>query len=193
MTTWYYAREGQQFGPHTEEELKALLAAGKLASHELVWKAGMPSWAPANTVFAPPPPPAGGPPPVPPAPAGGWAQQPALGPGPQPAGPQQGQPPFGQPQYGQPHHGQPQYAPQYAQQYGGEPPKERVAYVLLGIFLGTFGVHNFYAGYVSKAVAQLLITIFLWWLLFIPVLAVWIWNIIEVITVTHDAKGVPFR
>ena len=30
---------------------------------------------------------------------------------------------------------------------------------LLGIFLGTFGVHNFYLGFTGKAVAQLLITI----------------------------------
>ena len=38
-------------------------------------------------------------------------------------------------------------------------PKSKIAGGLLGIFLGTFGVHNFYLGYTGKAIAQLLITI----------------------------------
>ncbi len=37
--------------------------------------------------------------------------------------------------------------------------KSKIAAGLLGIFLGAFGVHNFYLGYTGKAVAQLLITI----------------------------------
>ena len=37
--------------------------------------------------------------------------------------------------------------------------KSKLAGGLLGIFLGTFGVDNFYLGYTGKAVAQLLITI----------------------------------
>jgi TM2 domain-containing membrane protein YozV len=39
------------------------------------------------------------------------------------------------------------------------PPKSKIAAGLLGIFLGGFGVHNFYLGYAGKGVAQLLITI----------------------------------
>lgn len=88
-----------------------------------------------------------------------------------------------------PQYGQPSSAPAWAGQ--GEQ-KERVAYILLGVFLGGFGVHNFYAGYVGRAVAQLLITLFLFWLV-VPLIAVWIWTIVEVITVKADAKGVPFR
>ena len=38
-------------------------------------------------------------------------------------------------------------------------PKSKMAAGLLGIFLGGFGVHNFYLGYTGKAVAQLLITL----------------------------------
>lgn len=38
-------------------------------------------------------------------------------------------------------------------------PKSKIAAGLFGIFLGAFGVHNFYLGYTGKAVAQLLITI----------------------------------
>ena len=37
--------------------------------------------------------------------------------------------------------------------------KSKMAAGLLGIFLGQWGVHNFYLGYTGKAVAQLLITL----------------------------------
>lgn len=37
--------------------------------------------------------------------------------------------------------------------------KSKIAAGLLGIFLGAFGVHNFYLGYTSKAVIQLVCTI----------------------------------
>ena len=42
---------------------------------------------------------------------------------------------------------------------GSGQPKSKIAAGLLGIFLGCFGVHNFYLGYTGKAVAQLLITV----------------------------------
>lgn len=37
--------------------------------------------------------------------------------------------------------------------------KNKVVAGLLGIFLGGFGVHNFYLGYTGKAIVQLLITV----------------------------------
>ena len=37
--------------------------------------------------------------------------------------------------------------------------KSKIAAGLLGIFLGTFGIHNFYLGYKSKALTQLLLTV----------------------------------
>jgi len=74
---------------------------------------------------------------------------------------------------------------------GGMIPTSRVSFVLLGIFLGWLGVHNFVAGYTGKGVAQLAITILIGWFI-VPLLAVGIWNIVEVCTVTQDAKGVPF-
>jgi TM2 domain-containing membrane protein YozV len=73
------------------------------------------------------------------------------------------------------------------------PDKERVVYVLLAILL-PFGVNNFYAGYTNRAILQLVLAV--------PVgvvtcgissLAVWIWSIVEAITVTHDAKGRPMQ
>lgn len=69
--------------------------------------------------------------------------------------------------------------------------KKRVVYILLAIFLGNLGVHNFYAGYVGRGIAQLLISIFTAWLVF-PLVAVWLWAIIEACTVNQDASGEPF-
>lgn len=43
--------------------------------------------------------------------------------------------------------------------YGPMSDKSKVAAGLLGIFLGSFGVHNFYLGYTGKAIAQLVITL----------------------------------
>ena len=37
--------------------------------------------------------------------------------------------------------------------------KSKVVAGLFGIFLGVFGVHNFYLGYTDKAIAQLLISL----------------------------------
>ena len=67
----------------------------------------------------------------------------------------------------------------------------RVSYVLLAWFIGTLGIHNFYAGYSERGVAQLLITLLFGWL-FIPLIFVIIWNIFEMCTVTSDAKGTAF-
>ena len=62
---------------------------------------------------------------------------------------------------------------------------------MLGIFLGMLGIHNFYAGYGGKGVAQLLLTILTGWLI-VPLLAVWIWVIVEICTVSVDAQGNAF-
>lgn len=69
-------------------------------------------------------------------------------------------------------------------------PKSRLAYILLAIFLGGFGVHNFYAGYTQKAVIQLLLTLLLGWT-GIVALVVLVWIIIDIIKVTADSNGVP--
>src|SRR5436305_1615701 len=41
---------------------------------------------------------------------------------------------------------------------GSRSSKSRIAYILLGLFLGVWGVHNFYAGRTQQAVTQLLLT-----------------------------------
>ena len=62
--------------------------------------------------------------------------------------------------------------------------KSKIAAGLFGIFLGTFGVHNFYLGYTKKAVTQLVLTIV--GMLFscigigaILVFAIEVWGLIE--------------
>ena len=67
--------------------------------------------------------------------------------------------------------------------------KSRVAYVVLAVFLGELGIHNFYAGYTGRGVAQLLITILSFGLLF---WISWIWALVELCVTTNDGRGVPF-
>lgn len=84
------------------------------------------------------------------------------------------QPDYQQQTYTQPDYQQQTYAqqPNYQQTYTPPPVYQQQSYVqpmveqkskvaagLLGIFLGSFGVHNFYLGKTGKALAQLLITL----------------------------------
>jgi TM2 domain-containing membrane protein YozV len=80
-------------------------------------------------------------------------------------------------------------APASAHLYAYEPRKERVVFVLLAIFLGAFGGHNFYAGYVKKAIIQLCITVLT---CFAGSIISWIWAIVEACIIDHDDDGVAF-
>jgi TM2 domain-containing membrane protein YozV len=73
--------------------------------------------------------------------------------------------------------------------YPRDASKKRVVFVLLGIFLGMFGVHNFYAGYIKKGVFQLLVTLFT---CFYGAIVSWIWAIVEICTINVDTDGVQF-
>jgi hypothetical protein len=53
---WYYAKNGQQYGPIPEEHLKALVASGQLQPSDMAWKAGTPSWLPIGQGLLMPPP-----------------------------------------------------------------------------------------------------------------------------------------
>ena len=71
-------------------------------------------------------------------------------------------------------------------------PKSKIAAGLLGIFLGCFGVHNFYLGYTGKAVGQLILSvvgIFTSCLFFgaFLVLGAEIWGLIEGIMILTGA------
>lgn len=53
---WNYVQDGQSVGPIPEEQLKALLAAGRLSWEDLVWCDGMTAWTAAREVPALAPP-----------------------------------------------------------------------------------------------------------------------------------------
>lgn len=111
------------------------------------------------------------------------------------------QQPYAQQQYAQQPYGQgPQpaqpYAP-YGQPYGQQPyavsTKSKLAAGLLGIFLGSLGVHNFYLGYTTKAIIQLLLTVLLWWALGLGPLAAAIWSLVEAILILTSRVGSPWH
>lgn len=73
--------------------------------------------------------------------------------------------------------------------------KSKITTGLLAIFLGSFGVHNFYLGYTGKAIAQLLLTTIGSFIIIGPVISS-IWSLVEgiVYLVSNDktdARGVP--
>lgn len=73
--------------------------------------------------------------------------------------------------------------------------KSKIAAGLLGIFLGSLGIHNFYLGYTGKAIAQLLISVLSCGMLSF---ASAIWGLIEGILIltgsmNTDAQGNPLK
>jgi hypothetical protein len=67
--------------------------------------------------------------------------------------------------------------------------KSKITFILLGLFLGAVGGHNFYAGYTSKAVIQLCLTVLT---IGYGSPMAWIWAVIEICIVDRDSKGVQF-
>jgi TM2 domain-containing membrane protein YozV len=97
-------------------------------------------------------------------------------------------PPPGSPyQYAQPQYPGYPYTPS-ALAYGATQ-KSRTAYIVLGIFLGALGIHNFYGGYTGRAVGQLCLTVLT--LGYLGIVS-WIWAIIEICVVNKDSSGIPF-
>ncbi|HIZ19876.1 MAG TPA: TM2 domain-containing protein [Firmicutes bacterium] len=115
--------------------------------------------------------------------------------------------------YGQNTYGQPNYQPPYSSYpgYSGYPgyqtpyppsmpvvppgyqPRNRIAAGILAIVIGCLGIHNFYLGFTSRGVVQLLLTV-----LSCGVLALvsQIWAIVEGVQILTgrivcDARGVP--
>ena len=104
------------------------------------------------------------------------------------------QPAYGSAGYSDPAYGQPAYGqPSYGQQAYANPPKQWVLAMVLAFFLGGFGVHNFYLGYTTRGIIQLVLTITL---VGAPISA--IWALIEFIMIImrsgsygYDASGQP--
>jgi TM2 domain-containing membrane protein YozV len=70
--------------------------------------------------------------------------------------------------------------------------KSKMAAGLLGIFLGAYGIHNFYLGYTGKALTQLLVTVLTCG---IAGIGMWVWGLVEGILILtggidRDAQGI---
>lgn len=50
---WFYASEGQQVGPVTDEQLDELIRTGRINGDTLVWEASMPGWKPLRDLRRP--------------------------------------------------------------------------------------------------------------------------------------------
>ncbi len=48
--TWYYAVDGKQTGPVSEEEIASLFQRGQITTETLVWREGMPNWQPLREI-----------------------------------------------------------------------------------------------------------------------------------------------
>ena len=71
------------------------------------------------------------------------------------------QPAFGQPAFGQ---------PAFAQGVYANPPKQLIVALLLAFFVGPLGIHNFYLGYNSRGLIQLLLSVII---IGLPITAIW--------------------
>ncbi len=66
--------------------------------------------------------------------------------------------------------------------------KSRLTYILLALFLGPLGVHNFYAGHSGKGIFQLILSITL-----VGTLITVPWCILDMICVKKDGEGRKFK
>lgn len=75
------------------------------------------------------------------------------------------------------------------------PQKSKLAAGLLGILLGSLGIHNFYLGYTTKGIIQLLLTLLTCGF---GAIVSSIWGLIEGVmiltgSISTDANGVPLK
>lgn len=66
--------------------------------------------------------------------------------------------------------------------------KSKLAYILLGVFLGGIGIHDFYAGYTVRGIIKLCIFVFT---LGYGGIVTGIWALVDICTVRLDASGHP--
>ncbi|MFU0468733.1 NINE protein [Gardnerella vaginalis] len=98
---------------------------------------------------------------------------------------------YAQPQYSDPQYTQPQYNQQYVDYSQNEvvvSKRSKIVAAILAFFLGYLGVHNFYLGKTGRGVAQLLLTI--------SVFFCWIsgiWAFIEFIMILCSKPGSEYH
>lgn len=66
--------------------------------------------------------------------------------------------------------------------------KSRLMYILLALFLGMAGIHNFYAGYTGTGIIQLILLCCGVGVFINPV-----WIIFDILFTTKDGRGIPFK
>ena len=66
-------------------------------------------------------------------------------------------------------------------------PKSRTTYILLALFFGVIGIHNFYSGHKKDGIIKIVL-----FFLCIGLLVNSIWAIVDMITVTKDSEGNSF-
>jgi TM2 domain-containing membrane protein YozV len=83
----------------------------------------------------------------------------------------------------------------------GTPPAcSRLVYIVLAIFLGTLGIHNFVAGLTGRGWTQLIITIAsviltpcTFGISALGVAAMFVWSLIDIVTIKTDARGITMN
>jgi len=92
----------------------------------------------------------------------------------------------------------PTYQPSYPQGFVPGTAKSKMAGALLGIFLGSFGIHRFYLGYNSIGVIQLILGLLGMFTCGITTFVSMIWGLIEGVmiltgSIATDAQGLPLK
>ncbi|NLZ62279.1 MAG: TM2 domain-containing protein [Lentisphaerae bacterium] len=79
------------------------------------------------------------------------------------------------------------------------PPKSHIVFIILAIFLGALGIHNFYAGYSDRGKTELIVwaivlvaSIISCGILSILSIVCLIYVIVDIIYIKQDAAGRPF-
>jgi TM2 domain-containing membrane protein YozV len=69
--------------------------------------------------------------------------------------------------------------------------KSRLIFILLAVFFGFMGTHNFYAERYKIAVVQFCVTALIFWLI-VPAFAIWIWALWKIYSVKSDGSAIDF-
>jgi TM2 domain-containing membrane protein YozV len=70
--------------------------------------------------------------------------------------------------------------------------RSRGVYIILGLFLGVLGIHNFYAGRYLAGTLQCVLFVGLWWTVIVPI-GLFLWVVMELVVRRTDGKGRAFR
>ena len=77
---------------------------------------------------------------------------------------------------------------QFLQRQAVKVAKNRGIFIILGLFFGCLGIHNFYAGRYRLGAWQLIVTILLGWLV-VGIVITGVWALVEILTVKTDGNG----